>query len=156
MSGQRVVDPGAVEKSTFRLGISARDKATGIPGWMKHQAATSAKNIGIQPGYSERKAYNHIGRGCVHVGLNSRDSASREIPLRIAVVAVVRFAGKPAIEVITVPNKKPAGICGCTRDPLAASYFPSQKGGMRKAYPATQELRVEARVFSFARWYSIK
>jgi len=55
--------------------------------------------------------------------LNSRQAAGREIPLRIAVVAVVRFAGEPAIEVITVPNEKTTGICGCPRDPLAATVL---------------------------------
>src|SRR5271156_5437046 len=45
-SGQHVVDPAAVEKSTFRLGISAGHKAAGIAGWMKHQTATSPKNVG--------------------------------------------------------------------------------------------------------------
>jgi hypothetical protein len=120
MSGQRVVDATAVEESTFRLSISAGHKAVRVAGWMKHQAATSAENVGIESADPERKAYNRIGSGCVHVGLNSRQSASREIPLRIAVVTVVRFAGEPAIEVITVPNEKTAGICGCPRDPLAA------------------------------------
>src|SRR5258708_20050960 len=65
VSGQRVVDPAAVEKSTSRLGISAGDKAPRIAGWMKHQTATSAKNIGIQPGYSETKTNNHLLRDCV-------------------------------------------------------------------------------------------
>src|SRR5579863_4447560 len=90
---------------------------------MKHQAAASAENIGIEPGYSERKVYNRGGSGGVHVGLNSRHSASREIPLGIAVVAVVRFAGEPAIEVITVPNEKSASICGCPRGALAVSVL---------------------------------
>src|SRR5258707_13681916 len=86
---------------------------------MKHQTATSAKNIRVQPGYSERKAYNRRSSSCMHVGLNSRTFACREIPLGIAVVAIVRFARKPAIEVITVPNQKSARLGRCPRDSLA-------------------------------------
>src|SRR5579863_3138505 len=121
--GQRVVDAAAVEKSTLRLGISAGEKPARVPGWMKHQAATSAKNVGTEPANPERKAYNYIGRGYVDVRLNSRKSARRKILLGVAVVTVVCFAGKPAIEVIAVANKKPAGVCGCPRDSLAVTIF---------------------------------
>src|ERR1700733_2485923 len=123
VSGQRVVDPTAIEKSTFRLGISAGHKAAPVAGWMKHQTAASAKNIGVHPGYSERKVYNCVSRGRMHVRLNSRKSACREILLGVAVITVVCFAGEPAVEVITVTNEKPAGICSCPRDPLAVSVL---------------------------------
>src|ERR1035438_5269675 len=123
MSGQIVVDAAAVEKSTFRLGISAGHKAARVAGWMKHQAATSAKNVGIEPANPERKVYNGSGSGCVHVGLNSRKAASREILLGIAVITIVRFPREPTIEVITIPKEKPAGICGCPRGALAVSVL---------------------------------
>jgi hypothetical protein len=123
VSGQHLADAAAVEKSTFPLGISAGHKAARVAGWMKYQAAASAKSVGIEPANPERKANNRSGSGCVHVGLHSRQSADREIPLRIAVAAIVRFAGEPAIEVITLPNGKTAGICGCPRDPLAATVL---------------------------------
>src|ERR1700733_8539442 len=44
MSGERVVDPPAVKKSSFRLGISAIRIAARVAGSMKPQAATSAEN----------------------------------------------------------------------------------------------------------------
>src|SRR5580704_8916165 len=112
MSGQIVVDAAAVEKSTFRLGISAGHKAASVAGWMKNQAATSAKNVRIEPANPERKVYNRSGSDRVHVGLNSREAAGREIPLGIAVITIVRLPREPAIEVITIPKEKPAGICG--------------------------------------------
>src|SRR6202041_847128 len=56
MSGQRVVDAAAIEQSTFRLGISARQKAARVAGWMKHQTSASAKNVGTEPANPERKA----------------------------------------------------------------------------------------------------
>src|SRR5580658_9893302 len=123
MPGQRVVDATAVEKSTFRLRISARHKAARVARGMKHQAPASAKNVGIEPANPERKAYNRSGSGCVDVGLNSRQSAGREILLGIAVVAVVCFCGEPAVDVITVADEKPACICGCSRDALAVSVL---------------------------------
>src|SRR5271156_6405469 len=75
VSGQHVTDAAAVEKSTFRLGISTGHKAARVAGWMKYQAAASAKNVGIESADPERKANNRSGSGCVHVGLNSRQSA---------------------------------------------------------------------------------
>src|ERR1700728_1168287 len=122
MPGQRIVDATAVEKSPFRLGISARHKAR-VARWMKHQTPASAKNEGIEPANPERKAYNRSGSGCVDVRLNSRQSASRKILLGIAVVAVVCFRGEPAVDVITADGEEPAGICGCPRDALAVSVL---------------------------------
>src|ERR1700728_1984815 len=123
MPGQRVVDATAIEKSTFRLGVSARQKAPRVARWMKHQTPAPAKNVGIEPANPERKAYNRSGSGCVDVRLNSRKPASREILLGIAVVAVVCFRGEPAVDVITVADEKPAAICGCPRDALAVGVL---------------------------------
>src|ERR1700733_7438211 len=86
---------------------------------MKHQTAAPAQNIRTEPGYRARKTYNHIGCCGVHIGLDSRKPTCRRIPLGVPVVAVVRFAGEPAIEVITVPNEKSARFCGCPRDSSA-------------------------------------
>src|SRR5580692_8592281 len=85
--------------------------------------SAAAQNVRIEPGYRERKTYSDIGCGCVHIRLNSRKPTRRKIPLGVAVIAVVRFAGEPAIEVITVPNEKSASLCRCPRDSLAVSVL---------------------------------
>ena len=103
---------------------------------MKHQTATAAQDIRIEPGYPEGKTHNHIGCGCVHIGLNSGKTARRKIPLGVAVIAVVRFAGEPAIEVITVPNKKAARLCRCPRDSLTVGVLREKAGPLHTDFGA--------------------
>ena len=123
MFGQRVIGAAAVQKSTFRLGIGARHETARVAGWMEYQTAASAQKVGTKPADPEGKTYHHIGSGCVHVGLNSGKSAGRKIPLGVAIEAVVRFGSEPAVDVITVPKKKPACICCGSRDSLAVSVL---------------------------------
>src|SRR5579872_1525754 len=123
VSGQCVIDACAIQERTFCLSISAGQEAARVGCWMKYQTATTAQNVRIKPGYPERKTYNQVGCGRVHIRLNSREPTRRKIPLGVAVIAIVRFAGKPAIEVITVPNEKSARLCGCPRDSLAVSVL---------------------------------
>ena len=73
--GQRVIDPAAVHKSAFRLSVSPGHEASSITRWMEYQTAASAKNVRIDSPDRERKIYHQVGRGRVHVGLNSRKPA---------------------------------------------------------------------------------
>jgi hypothetical protein len=69
--GEPVINSDAIQEGTFRLGISAGHEAAGIARRVKHQTAPAAQEIRIELGYPEGKTHNHIGCGCVHIGLNS-------------------------------------------------------------------------------------
>src|SRR5437588_1687901 len=136
MSGKGVIDTATVQKSTSRLRVSSRDETTRVASWMKHQAAASGKNVRIDFPDRERKTYDCIGSGCMHVGLNSRKTTGREILLSITVVAVVRFGREPAVKVIAVPNQHAARICCSPRDSLAVTVL-----GENRSEEHTSELQ---------------
>src|SRR2546427_3263502 len=108
---KREISAATVNKCSFGLPQSSRHGLAGIVGGVKYKRARPSQNIGVDP-RAAGQSYDQCGCGLMDVGLNVELATGSEVLLGAAVVAIVRFRGEPAIEVVAVADEDTASI-GC-------------------------------------------
>ena len=106
---QREVCSASVYKCSPRLLESSGNGLARIVGRIKDERASPGQSIRVDPG-TAREGHNECSSSLVHIGLNAKRTTSGEVLLRVAGVAIICFGGKPAIEVITVPDEEAARV----------------------------------------------
>jgi len=106
---QRKVCAASVHKCSLSLLESSRHGLARIVRRIKDERAGPGQNIGVDPGTS-REGHNKCASSLMHIGLNIKWTTSGEVLLCVPGVAIIRFGGEPAIEVITVSDEEAARI----------------------------------------------
>lgn len=111
MPEQREVRSATVGKHTDRLPLRSRNAAEAVPGGIKYERATFGEHLRADFKPSRCRHMNDEAAGCLmDIGLNSRKSCGREVMLGVPVVAIYRFRGNPAVQVVSVTDEKAAGV----------------------------------------------
>ena len=66
----------------------------------------------------------------MHVGLDVKRAADREVLLGVAVIAVVGFGGEPAIKVIAIADEETASVGGMLGDSVSVGVFGEEAGAL--------------------------
>jgi len=105
--GQDIISAYSVQESASSLTLGTGNRSAYVAGGIKDQTSTPGEHVGADPPNGQWKVQHQISRNRVLIGLDSGFSETGEIFLRVSVVTIIAFRGKPAVDVITVSTMNP-------------------------------------------------
>jgi len=130
------IGAAAIQKRTPRLPIGAREGVS--IGRIKDQGSAPGKCIRPKTSCASGKVNDERSGHFVKVRFHWRDSASRDVLLRVSREPIIAFSSEPSTELIRISDEESAGL----RQPVQHDLPPSKQSKRRihdQQNPANQQ-----------------
>src|SRR5882672_2189957 len=128
MADESVIHASAINKCRAGLPQRPGNGRSAVACGIKHERSRSGEHVGPHPGNINRKVDDQRSGRLMHVGLNAEVSSRSEILLRVAIVAVARVSGEPAVDMKAVVHQEAAGIGGMLQCTVLLGIFGKKPG----------------------------